>query len=126
MVRVRKSPTPVVAASAHRTGFTVELVFQITQHTRDELLLASFKNYFACGIYRERIGGLAGDFYVGKLSDLHKKIIPFFSKYLIIGVKAKDFEDLTKVAWLMQSKAHLTPEGLEQIRIIKAGMNRAR
>jgi len=119
IVRVRKSST-------HRTGFTVELVFQITQHTRDELLLVSLKNYLGCGMYRERIGGLAGDFYVGKLSDLHQKIIPFFSRYPIIGVKAKDFEDLSKVALLMQSKAHLTKEGLEQIQKIKAGMYRGR
>jgi hypothetical protein len=77
-------------------------------------------------MYRERIGGLAGDFYVGKLSDLHQKIIPFFSRYPIIGVKAKDFEDLSKVALLMQSKAHLTKEGLEQIQKIKAGMYRGR
>jgi LAGLIDADG endonuclease len=67
------------------------LVFQITQHTRDEELLQSFINYFGCGRYRERLGGLAGDFNVSKLSDITEKILPFFEKYPILGVKAKDF-----------------------------------
>lgn len=75
-----------------------------------------------------RKGGLVGDFNVSKISDLNQKIITFFSKYPIIGVKVKDFEDFTKVTLLMQSKAHLTAEGLSyaQIRKIKSSMNRGR
>jgi hypothetical protein len=69
---------------------------------------------------------LAGDFNVRKLSDLTEKIIPFFEIYPIIGVKAKDFEDFKQVAKLMNSSAHLTLEGLEQIEQIQAGMNRGR
>jgi hypothetical protein len=41
-------------------------------------------------------------------------------------VKSKDFEDWVKVAEIISSKAHLTKEGLEQIRAIKNGMNRNR
>ena len=54
------------------------------------------------------------------------KIIPFFKKYQIHGVKAKDFSDFCRAASLMKDKKHLTVEGLEQIRKIKAGMNRGR
>jgi hypothetical protein len=36
-----------------------------------------------------------------------------------MGIKYKDFEDFCKVAKLMQNKAHLTEEGLNQIRQIK-------
>ena len=53
-------------------------------------------------------------------------IIPFFNKFPIIGVKALDFEDWCKVAKLMENKAHLTSEGLEEIKQIKAGTNRGR
>jgi hypothetical protein len=38
-------------------------------------------------------------------------------------VKAQDFKDFCKVADLMKEKKHLTEEGLEQIKLIKAGMN---
>ncbi len=51
IIRVKKSST-------NRTGLQVELVFQITQHTRDEQLLLSFIKYFGCGRYRQRKGGL--------------------------------------------------------------------
>jgi hypothetical protein len=53
-------------------------------------------------------------------------MIPFFTSYPILGVKAKDFSDFKKVAKLMNSGAHLTAEGLEQIRHIQVGMNRGR
>jgi hypothetical protein len=118
-VRIRKSST-------HQIGFQVELILQITQHTRDEQLLLSFIDYFGCGRYRLRKGGMSGDFIVGRLSDLTEKMIPFFETYPILGVKAKDFEDFKQVVKLMNSAAHLTLEGLEQIRHIQAGMNRGR
>jgi hypothetical protein len=119
MVRVRKSSTTSISLC--------ELVFQITQHTRDTQLLLNIKNYFNCGRYRERTGGLAGDFIVSKLPDLIKKIIPFYEKYPVIGVKAKDFEDFKKVALLVQNKEHLkTSASLMEIKKIQSGMNRGR
>jgi hypothetical protein len=54
------------------------------------------------------------------------KIIPFFQKYQIKGAKSYDFEDFCKVAELIKNKAHLTQDGLDQIRKIRAGMNRGR
>jgi hypothetical protein len=57
---------------------------------------------------------------------LTEKIIPFFVKYSIIGVKSLDFYDWCKVAELMKEKKHLTNEGLTQIRKIKAAMNTGR
>jgi hypothetical protein len=39
-------------------------------------------------------------------------------------VKAQDFEDWKKVAEMIKSKEHLTNEGFEQIRKIKARMNK--
>jgi len=65
-------------------------------------------------------------FHVTKFSDITEKIIPFFHKYSIVGVKALDFADFCLVAELMKNKAHLTLEGLDQIRQIKAGMNNER
>ena len=53
-------------------------------------------------------------------------IIPFFDKYPIIGMKALDFADWCKTAELMKNKAHLTPQGLEEIKKIKQGMNKGR
>jgi hypothetical protein len=37
-----------------------------------------------------------------------------------------DYLDWCKIAELMKNKVHLSEEGLEQIRTIKAGMNKGR
>ena len=54
------------------------------------------------------------------------KIIPFFERCPILGVKALDFEDFKRVVAIIKVKGHLTESGLEEIRLIKAGMNRGR
>ena len=63
---------------------------------------------------------------VHKLSDINEKIVSFFQKYPILGVKSKDFEDFCKVAEMIKKGEHLTDQGSEQIRKIKAGTNRGR
>jgi len=73
-----------------------------------------------------KIGEAAVDFQVTKIADIIEKIIPFFDKYPILGEKAKDFEDFKRVALMIQSGEHLTLNGLEQIRPIKARMNTGR
>lgn len=108
------------------TGFTVKLIFILAQHSRDMALLQSLVDYLGCGRYTPRVNQEAGDFMVTKFADFRDKIIPFFAKYPIAGVKSLDLADFCKVAELMQQKAHLTEEGLAEIRLIKAGMNLSR
>jgi hypothetical protein len=75
---------------------------------------------------------------VKKFADIQSKIIPFFNKYPIQGVKNLDYLDFCKAAELMKNKArargpcktqglaHLTKEGLDLIRQIKANINKGR
>ena len=63
---------------------------------------------------------------VTKLSDLIEKIIPLLKKYPVFGEKSKDFNDFCEVAYMIKEKKHLTKEGLDKIKTIKAGMNRGR
>jgi len=72
------------------------------------------------------MGGDCVDFVATKFSDITNIILPFFSKYPLHGSKRLDFLDFLRVVDIMQSKAHITGEGLELIRTIKSGMNRAR
>lgn len=95
----------------------------MAQHTRDSEILINLKNYIGCGSVNKDSEN-AAMFTVTKFSDITEKIIPFFDKYKIIGVKYQDYQDFKKVSQLMEKKVHLTTEGLENIRIIKAGMNR--
>lgn len=116
-----------VVKSKTTTGFTVQLKFQLTQHSRDKQLMEYLITYLECGRYEARSkNAQAGNFVVSKLSDITKKIIPFFDKYPIIGSKSKDFADFKLVSKLIENKAHLTAEGLDQIKKIKERMNTGR
>jgi len=105
-------------------GTTVVLLYVLTQHIRDELLLKSFISLFECGNTYSYLNYI--EFRCQSFKDNYEKIIPFFSKYPILGVKAQDFEDWVKVAKMIKSKEHLTNEGLDKICKIKAGMNKGR
>ena len=103
---------------------SVQLVFQLVQHSRDRELIYRIKEYFDCGaVYQDRE---SFKIMVTKFSSLRDKIIPFFKKYPILGLKSQDFEDWCKVAELINNKTHLTPSGLQEILKIKAGKNKTR
>jgi hypothetical protein len=86
--------------------------------------MKSLVKYLGCGnIY---VDDSAVEYRVTKFSDLTDKIIPLFQKYSIQGVKHLDYTDFVSVIELMKNKKHLTEEGLDQIRTIKAGMNKGR
>ena len=114
MVQVKKSVT-------NKSGYSVILEFQLAQHSRDINLMKSIINYLDCGVIYEYSQIVI--FKVSKFSDINDKIVPFFNKYPIIGVKYKDFLDFCKVKELMKHKEHLTLNGLEKIKEIKSGMN---
>ena len=107
-------------------GYQVKLKFQVTQHTRDENLMRSIVSYLGCGNLYFVKSRKVTDYCVVKYSDLIEKIIPFFENYPIIGVKSQDFADFCRVALLMKDRKHITLEGLNQIKHIKAGMNKGR
>ena len=98
MVRITESKTKI--------GYQVLLVFQLTQHSRDEKLLRRFITYFNCGNISKT--GEVIDFRVYNFREINEKIIPFFKKYQIYGVKALDFADFGLVADMIKQKKHLT------------------
>lgn len=105
-------------------GQTVNLIFSISQHVRDEQLIKNFTDYLDCGKFY--LSREAVYFRVTKYSDIYNKVIPFFKKYTVIGVKGLDFKDFCIAADMMKDKKHLTRQGLDQIQKIKTRMNRAR
>ena len=114
----------VYKSSCSKLGFAVRINLTITQHVRDELLMRSLIEYLGCGTVYFK--GEAVKYRVTNFTDLIDKVIPFFKKHPIVGVKSQDFEDFCKIYLKMSNRAHLTEQGLDQIRKIKAGMNRNR
>ena len=103
----------------------IELIFQINQHVRDKQLIAYIAEYLGCGkVYKHSENAVV--YKVFKRSYLTERIIPFFIKYPILGIKALDFKDFCSISELIKSKAYYNKEGLEQIIHIKASMNTGR
>jgi LAGLIDADG endonuclease len=75
----------------HKAGSTVILLYVVTQHIRDEFLLNSFIDFFECGHTYSYFNYV--EFRCQSFKDNYEKIIPFFNKYPILGVKALDFEN---------------------------------
>jgi hypothetical protein len=63
---------------------------------------------------------------VYKYSKISDNIIPFFDKYPLQETKLLDYKYFCKIADLIGEKSHLTLEDLNEIRLIRAGMNNGR
>lgn len=100
------------------------LRFRISQHARDNQLLELLANYLGTG--RLEKSKTMTNLVVGNFPDLNNKIIPFFNKYPVFGVKFLNYQDWCEIAKLISEGAHLTAEGLAKITEIKSGMNTGR
>lgn len=78
-----------------------------------------WKNNFKCSRFAP-----TKNFVVNSIGDISNKIIPFFDKYPLKGSKLNDYLAFKKGLSIINAKSHLTIEGLNEIKTIKAGMNR--
>ncbi|RMZ69699.1 LAGLIDADG endonuclease [Pyrenophora seminiperda CCB06] len=95
----------------------VQLMFTITQHTRDEALINSLVNYLKGGLITKSRNSTV--FYVSNLKDVNQIIIPFFEKYPFKGAKLLDYLDWCEAARMLQNKEHLTESGLKNLLLLK-------
>ena len=105
-----------------KLGVQVLPEFTVVQHQVDVQVLHALKDYFGCGVVRKNHGTRLCYRVRGQDNLLHK-ILPFFEKHQLKTRKRVDFSKFRKVILLIQKEEHLTPEGLEKIRKIKATMN---
>ena len=116
-IALKKSP-------GSKLGETVWLKFILTQHSKDKELLESLISILNCGRYISKSD--YGEFIVEKFTDICSKIIPIFERFKLHGIKSKNYEDFKYAASLMGNKAHLTREGLDELKKIKGKMNKNR
>src|SRR5690606_5400817 len=110
----------IIEDSNSRMGYKPQLIYSVIQHIRDEMLIRSLVDYLDCG--RVFIYDNALKFEVYKFSDLVDKILPFFQKYNLGGVKLHDFNCFVLAVEIIQNKGHFTKEGLEKLRKIKSNL----
>ena len=107
------------------TGYQVLPEFTVVQHKRDIQLLHAFKNFFKCGVVRSNHGDRMA-YRVRDKNHLLKIIIPFFMKYPLKSKKRQDFLKFREILLLMEKGVHLNKNGIEQIHLIIAQMNKGK
>ena len=113
------------ATNNNKIGYITQLVFKISQHSRDKKVLELIANFMNCGgIYSHSENAFV--FQVTKFADIQNKIIPIFKVHLIQGIKQLDYQDFCQIATLISEDKHLSPKGLDGIRFIKDRMNTKR
>jgi hypothetical protein len=106
-------------------GYSVSLEFSITQHIRDLLLMEKFVQFFGCG-YVIKDAPTKVQFRIRDRADLANHLFPFLDNHPLQTIKSLDYSDFKRVHALLESKAHLTQQGLNDIRTIVSGINRGR
>jgi len=82
--------------------------------------LENIKKFFNVG--KLHTNSSASKYYVSSMPEL-QKIIQHFDNHTLLTQKRADFELLKQAFAIVQSKEHLTKQGLEKIIAIKAAMN---
>jgi hypothetical protein len=89
-------------------------------------LLKDIVTYLNYGRYYKSPRRDEGQYLVTVFSDINDKLIPLLNEYPLLGTKKDDYLDFVQIAELIKSKAHLTNDGLERIKLIQSNMNRKR
>ena len=100
-----------VEKSKSKLGKRIRLIFGTCLHIRDKDLLLGMSKYFSNlnlvnGINKDISVHCNENKKIAHYFDIQNKIIPFFKKYHILGIKSKDFEDFKEVAELVKNKEH--------------------
>ena len=116
------SVNPHIEMSA---GFQVLPEFTVVQHKRDVQILHALKAHFGCGVVRVNHGDRMA-YRVRGQEHLLERIIPFFMQHPLKTKKNVDFLKFRDCLLLMEKGAHLTGDGLAEIRKIASQMNRGK
>ncbi|PIU99294.1 hypothetical protein COS59_00520 [Candidatus Wolfebacteria bacterium CG03_land_8_20_14_0_80_36_15] len=120
----------VADSSSYRGGARIDLNFYVKMNEKDIDLLLKIKNTLGCGnVYfqkeQRKNHTQCYRYTVGSHRDVIGKIIPFFKKHRLQSAsKQKSFHAFCKIAEIVQTKRHLTKNGVKQIRKLKAQMNK--
>ena len=128
--------TTIYKNKAYKTGWVVRSFFffclcpeaygrrEIGLNQRDSSLIYQLKDFF------EGLGTISLDkkanvlkYSTASLKDLSSVVIPHFKKYPLLTQKGADFLNFEQIVELMNTGAHLTINGLQQIINIRASMN---
>lgn len=104
-----------------KTGWSIQLFFQIALHRKDTELLERVQNYFGVGKIHKH-GPQSIIFRISSIKNL-QVLFNHFDKYPLVTQKLADY-NLFKLAYnIIINKEHLTQEGLLKLVAIKGSLN---
>ena len=103
-------------------GWRVQARYQICLHNCDLSILEQIQKFFG-GIGSTYLSDNLAYFSVSSVKDLTDIIIPHFERYFLLTQKGADFMLFKSIVELINTKVHLSIEGLHKIISIKASMN---
>jgi LAGLIDADG endonuclease len=104
----------------YRRSFKLSAAFNVSQ--RDRVPLDLFRETLGCGSLR--MAGNGGWYWeVNSLPDLAKRVVPFFERFPLVGVKAEDF-DCWRGAIALLGGGSLSDSDYHQVLALRERMNR--
>lgn len=108
----------------HTLGWQVKMTFNVSQ--RDKTVLTLLKRHLGCGSLWERQDGV-WYYSVYNPQSIYERVVPFFNRFgFLSSVKKTNFSIFKKIVALTVVNAHLTPEGLAQVVLLRERLNEGR
>jgi hypothetical protein len=112
----------------NKTGFSVSLCFCISLVKKDDYILEFIRDILACGTIvrkHKRKGNHQAQvqFHVTNMKDIKEKVVPFFEAHPLI-IKDDMFRLWKRAIVMINSKRHLSRDGLLEIAFLRDNMNR--
>lgn len=102
----------------------VRRMYSISLNKRDLPLIIKIQEYFGgIGNISHYTKNNAVQFTVADLKSINERIIPQFDTYVFCGNKLTNYLIWREILMLVNSKAHLTTEGLKTIEGLKSNLN---
>ena len=119
----------ILRNSTTKLGVQVFPEFVVTQGAKSLSVLEDIQEYFQCGnIYENRRTDNHKEnlyrFCERNVNDISTKIVPFFEQHKLRTAKQHDFVLFCKVIKAILNKEHLSIDGVDQIKLHAANMNR--
>lgn len=108
-----------------RVGYEVNLDFQIELRYDDRPILERIVATLGCGIIQDLNYKRFPSWQphvrlrIGRIDDLYNKLCPFFVQYPLQAKKQRNFLVFQQAVLIKYQKRHTTPEGLEELWILR-------
>ncbi len=103
------------------------LSFRVSQKSHSAGVLRDLIKFFGAGVVsKPSKRNQVVEYSVRKFDDIIFKIIPHFEAYSLVTSKQLNFESFKEVALMVKNGEHLTVEGMNRIKELKANMNTGR